>query len=251
MTSPLLLQPDPTSVIGRRILAWSFDLGLFLAMYFGMLFATGGMEWRSTTYPTAAKAEAACTAYEDTAAQRLCSVAGNEAVFVEIEGTTNGVWIFYSVAYVLLQGLTGGSPGKLVLGLRVVDEHGNRIGIGKSLLRTFLWIGDAITCGLPIVGGVAMVSTKGHRRLGDMAAGTYVVARKDVGAPVGLSVLGAGMATSAVQWRGPSGQPVPVVPASDGPIWDEVRDAYIQFDRNAQAWVQWSEAEQRWQPIDR
>lgn len=251
MTSPLVLQPDPTSVIGRRISAWTFDLVLFLALSFGVLMATGGFDWRTTTYPNAGDAEAACAAYEDSTNGRICSVAGAEAVFVDIEGNTNGVWIAYTIGYILLQGLTGGSPGKLLLGLRVVDEHGTRIGIGKSLLRTFLWVADAITCGLPIVGGVAMVSTKGHRRLGDMGAGTYVVARKDVGTPVGLAVMGAGMATSMSQWRGPTGQPVPLVPAADGPIWDEVRDTYIQYDRNAEAWVQWSEAERRWNPIDR
>ena len=70
-------------------------------------------------------------------------------------------------------------------------------------MRTIAWILDALTCGLPIIGGVAMVSTKGHRRLGDMIAGTYVVTKSSVGQPItgAAPMPGAGAAPGA--WGAP------------------------------------------------
>ena len=96
-------------------------------------------------------------------------------------------WIFvvgHMVVYAVVSGLLGGSLGKLAVGLRVVTNDGRRAGIGKHLLRTFLWVGDGIICMLPIVGGILMVSTKGHRRLGDMGASTLVVDKSMVGQPL-------------------------------------------------------------------
>ena len=108
------------------------------------------------------------------------------------------------------------------------DEQGKVVGIGRSFVRTIAWIGDAITCGLPIVGGVMMVSNKGHRRLGDMIAGTYVVKKESVGRPV---VVGPGQAaagpwappTTGGQWGGTAPgawgtpPPGPVGPSTGSP----------------------------------
>ena len=96
------------------------------------------------------------------------------------------VWVFVGlfVAYCLVQGVFGASVGKLALSLRVVKADGRQAGIGASFARTFGWIIDAITCGLPIVGGISMFSSAGHRRVGDMIAGTYVVPQQLVGNPV-------------------------------------------------------------------
>ena len=87
----------------------------------------------------------------------------------------------------MLQGLAGGSPGKLLTGLRVVDEQGRRAGIGRSLVRTLLWVVDGAPWIVPLVGFIVGLTATGHRRVGDMAAKTYVVARSDVGAPIQTS----------------------------------------------------------------
>ena len=39
-------------------------------------------------------------------------------------------------------------------------------------------------------------------------------------------------------------------PTTDGPHWDPDRQAYIRYDRDLQAWLQWSEAHQRWGDIE-
>ena len=38
-------------------------------------------------------------------------------------------------------------------------------------------------------------------------------------------------------------------PGVDAPMWDEARDAYIQWDPELQAWMEWSESGGRWIPI--
>ena len=68
---------------------------------------------------------------------------------------------------------------------RVVRPDGGRPGIGKARGRTLLLIIDTISLILPLGLWVAMFS-RGHRRIGDMAAGTYVVKSRYAGRPVVL-----------------------------------------------------------------
>ncbi len=103
-----------------------------------------------------------------------------------ISNYSNGIWLFLAlvVVFIVYQGLLGASLGKLAMGLRIVKSDGSLAGIGPSAIRTVLWVVDAITCGLPVVGGILMLTTTGHRRVGDMGAGTYVVPQAQVGHPV-------------------------------------------------------------------
>ncbi len=125
-----------------------------------------------------------CTAWRQVNSGGICLPSTTSAS--TITNWQGAIWIFLGlfVAYCIFQGLVGGSLGKLALGLRVVKADGRQAGIGASFARTFGWIIDAITCGLPIVGGIAMFSSSGHRRVGDMMAGTYVVPQQLVGNPV-------------------------------------------------------------------
>jgi uncharacterized RDD family membrane protein YckC len=76
--------------------------------------------------------------------------------------------------YVLLEGLIGRTIGKMITGIRVVDEAtGNPPGIGKAAIRTLLRIIDGLFAYL--VGFIIVVSSNRRRRLGDMAAKTLVV----------------------------------------------------------------------------
>ncbi|NLD77696.1 MAG: RDD family protein [Acidimicrobiales bacterium] len=286
---------DPTDVVGKRIGAWIIDLIIYIIFAVALTAVTGGVEIRSGDRPNEVSAELFC---DDWRAQNdgFCSFTENTDGTYDIttiEGGTGGLvqWLGHLVAYSVIQGLLGGSLGKLALGLRVVDEQGKVVGIGRSFVRTIAWIGDAITCGLPIVGGVMMVSNKGHRRLGDMIAGTYVVKKESVGRPV---VVGPGQAaagpwappTTGGQWGGtapgawgtpppgpvgpstgspwtpgagspvsgppvggpPFGAPAPSS-SGDGPTWDPARNAYIQFDRERGAWLQWDDDLKVWAPI--
>ncbi len=75
----------------------------------------------------------------------------------------------------LFEGLWNGqTPGKRLLGLRVVREDGHAIGFNEAVVRNLLRAADA----LPLfygVGVVAMALTARMQRLGDVAAGTMVV----------------------------------------------------------------------------
>jgi hypothetical protein len=82
---------------------------------------------------------------------------------------------------VIVQAATGASVGKMVMGLRVIDAEGRHASIGRQFVRWLLLIVDA---GLCFVGFFVAAFTHPHRRLGDMAGGTYVVAAADVGTPI-------------------------------------------------------------------
>lgn len=84
---------------------------------------------------------------------------------------------------VLIQGVTGATAGKFITGVRTVRPDGRRPGLGRALVRTLLLVVDGISLILPIGAWVALFS-RGHRRLGDMVADTYVVKARDAGAPI-------------------------------------------------------------------
>jgi len=83
----------------------------------------------------------------------------------------------------VMEGLTGGSLGKHITGARVVTAEGERIGIPRALVRWAVFLVDG-PLSLFLCGIITSSVSEGHRRLGDMAAGTYVVARADAGHPV-------------------------------------------------------------------
>jgi len=185
---------DPTAVIGRRIDAWCIDLFIYLALMFVILIGLGGESFfyhgdaSNRPYP-----DRYCTAWNEAydgicVTQRIVDdISGNgttQATTIEFGLRAFLVVFGPPIAYVIFQGLVGASIGKLALGLRVVRRDGSLAGVGRSAVRTLLWVLDAIVFGFPVVGGVFMLESKGHRRLGDMTAATYVVDKSAVGRPV-------------------------------------------------------------------
>lgn len=81
------------------------------------------------------------------------------------------VMFFY---FVLLEGLAGGTVGKMALRLRVVNANGGRAGVGKALVRNVLRIIDGLPV-LGILGAVMIAVTPERTRIGDRAAGTRVI----------------------------------------------------------------------------
>jgi hypothetical protein len=79
---------------------------------------------------------------------------------------------FYHVLFELLA--NGQSPGKKIMGLRVVRSDGSPIDPGASFLRNLLRFADAFVS-LYIVGFLCAALSPGFRRLGDWAADTLVV----------------------------------------------------------------------------
>jgi uncharacterized RDD family membrane protein YckC len=68
----------------------------------------------------------------------------------------------------------GQSPGKRLLGLRVVDGRGMPLAVEQSFVRNALRALDALPLGYA-VGGLACLFDRDRRRLGDIVADTLVV----------------------------------------------------------------------------
>lgn len=87
-------------------------------------------------------------------------------------------WGYFVACELLMQGR---SPGKAMIGLRVVRDGGLPVTLRASLLRNLLRMVDMLPSQY-LVGFVSMVLSKDVRRLGDFAAGTLVV-REERAAP--------------------------------------------------------------------
>jgi hypothetical protein len=188
VTAPLQYgtQPasDPTAVMGRRTLAWISDLLLYGAV---VVAGFASMAEYVDIPPGIAEAEA-CEIFQDQNpdAADACLAFDGQIFILDASGagTQTLLSLGWFAFFVVLQGLTGGSPGKLLFGLRVVDQHGRRCGIGKSLGRTLLWVVDSAPWVVPLVGPITAFTSSGHRRVGDLAAGTYVVSASSAGSPI-------------------------------------------------------------------
>ena len=85
------------------------------------------------------------------------------------------VFLFIIFAYlILMEACVGWTVGKRILGMKVVDGSGRRIGLSKSVIRNLLRLID----GLPafnILGIVLIASSPRGQRFGDRVAKTYVI----------------------------------------------------------------------------
>jgi uncharacterized RDD family membrane protein YckC len=102
--------------------------------------------------------------------------------FASWSSTTTVGWLWLSVIamtyYIVPEALFGASFGKLLAGLRVVRVDGRPLGLRSVVVRNLLRLIDALPV-LYLVGGVLVLVTVSSQRLGDVVAGTTVVARAD------------------------------------------------------------------------
>jgi len=276
-----LAQPDPTSVIGRRVLAVVID-ALLIWIVVGAI-ASADFEYHTTDSLKSAgiTGEQYCNTLNDRGdfCIDLTDVEGVDAVYFSDgwSGATQlSFWLVPVLLLVVLQGLTGWTPGKLITGIRTVREDGRTPGLVKALVRWLLWIVDGFPWVIPgLVGFITGLTTPGHRRVGDMAAKTFVVRRAAAGAPIAVPGLTAAppvaapwgaqppVATTPGGWPAPQdattpgwasptpptppvATPAPAPVPTDGPQWDEVRGTYIQWDPDQRAWMQWDDGSKVW-----
>ena len=71
-----------------------------------------------------------------------------------------------------LDGIKGGTPGKLILGMRIVNEEGNYIGIPMAILR---YIGKLLSGVILGMGYLMIAFTDKKQGLHDKIAKTFVV----------------------------------------------------------------------------
>ncbi|MCL1844787.1 MAG: RDD family protein [Defluviitaleaceae bacterium] len=88
-------------------------------------------------------------------------------------GVTLVFWFVMHVGYFIFceMAFNGQSVGKKVFSLRVIRDNGMPLGFGQSLVRGLL----RTSVDMMYVGLFAVVFSKHHKRLGDMAAGTIVI----------------------------------------------------------------------------
>jgi uncharacterized RDD family membrane protein YckC len=179
----------PTKVVGRRVVAYIID-SLIIA-------AIAAVSWYLLT---------------KNVSPGKCIGGG-----VEINGKCRGftadqsshrtIWFLVialaSIGFlVVMQGLTGRTPGKAIVGIRVIKGDGQAPGILRVIARELLWIIDGLP-GANLVGFITAMVSKNNQRVGDMVAGTYVVDRNFTGALEGPQPGGAGLGAPP-----PSGEPV-------------------------------------------
>ena len=81
-------------------------------------------------------------------------------------------WFYFGLFEALWNGQT---PGKRLMGIRVVSVEGQPITPFQAILRNILRIADAQPAGLYLVGLVAATLNDRFQRLGDLPSGTMVV----------------------------------------------------------------------------
>ena len=85
------------------------------------------------------------------------------------------VFLFVIFAYlILMEAYLGRTIGKRIMGMRVVDGSGEKIGLSKSIIRNILRLVD----GLPafnVLGIILIATSQREQRFGDRIAKTYVV----------------------------------------------------------------------------
>lgn len=258
---------DPTAVMGRRYAAFIID-AILANIVIGVVAA---LTVQYSEVPFAIR----CS---DLNTSGLCFNSGNTTYLVD---QADLVWtyvasgIYTVLVFWLLQGLTGATPGKALCGIRTVKASGAACGVGRAILRNILLIVDMIGCVVPLVGPITAGVSRGHKRVGDMAAGTYVVGKQFKGTPVQIPEKGATGQPGAAAYAaasypapgapGPAGYPggppaapaaptAPTAPAAAGASgpptpdaqWDPARNTWVRWD--GQAWLALDPATGAWRP---
>ena len=228
---------DPTAVMGRRIGAYVLD-GLLAALLTALAVLAAGGLTEPRNAPT-------CTSVSSGVCLRV-----NNSVYT-IDGAAQAalylVPLLYALVFsVVLQGLTGTTPGKAAFGLRVVDVDGARPGIGRAFVRSLFLLVDGIGCCVPLVGLITALVSKGHRRVGDMVAHTLVIDRHDRHRTIVLPGRAAAIAPPPASPFAPS---TPAPPPMPEPQWDPARSTYVIWEPNRRRWLAYDRASGQWQNI--
>jgi uncharacterized RDD family membrane protein YckC len=221
----------PTQVVGRRVAAFIID-GLILAV----ISAIGWFALTKNVSPGGCigggvEINGKCRGFEAGSSNRAIWIAINTIASIGI------LWV--------MQGLTGKTPGKAMMGIQVVNAEGRPPGIGRAALRSILWIIDDFPYIVPFLTGfITALTSQRNQRVGDMVASTFVVDKNAAGSPAGQ--VGAGQFGGAAPYGAPppSGPPAPA-PASSPPPGGGDQKADWYPDPQGQARLRYWDG-QRW-----
>jgi len=109
-----------------------------------------------------------------------------------IAGLLAAAFVIYSGYFAIFEAIwTGQTPGKRVVGLRVIDVSGRPISVYAAIIRNTLRIVDQAP-GIYAIAILSVLVTRRQQRLGDLAAGTVVVhERLETSAPAAAPVTSA------------------------------------------------------------
>jgi hypothetical protein len=191
--------------MGRRVAAWVVDSAIVLAPSLVVL-SRDFQYRRESALQQDGFADTAdfCEAFMDRT-DGVCFSLADRAYFADNNDITAAPWLvglgIAILIYVLIQGLRGWTPGKLLFGIRTVAGDGQPPGIGRAIIRWLLLVVDTLCAGL--VGFIVALTSTGHRRVGDMAARTVVVGKEYAGQPIVVP----GMTPSYAAYPGPPAGP--------------------------------------------
>lgn len=195
---------DPTAVLIRRYLAYLVDALLLAALAIGVLWATAesdtldGLNRELEAEGDAPLEASNLERFKDMDGTWVifaedAPVVGDDRIVLVEQSDRQRVVLAYLAGWVLLyvglQGFTGATVGKAAAGIRALKRDGSPPGIVRALGRSILLPIDAIpSLFIPVVGPVVALITakKGHKRLGDLVGGTYVVDKDARGAAIRL-----------------------------------------------------------------
>jgi uncharacterized RDD family membrane protein YckC len=145
--------------LGSRFLAWAFDfllqIGILLALFFGAVLILSKL-------PDAPKAVA------EGAPEKI-------ATGILIGLAVAVVFLIFFGYFILFEAFWNGqTPGKKLLGIRVVRDGGYPIDFGASMVRNLIRIVE-FGLGTYALSAISATMSPENKRLGDIAAGTIVV----------------------------------------------------------------------------
>ncbi len=124
-------------------------------------------------------------------ALRLFGEAASQAVIWIAAAVIAAVFITYWGYFIAGEVAGGGrTPGKRVMGIRVIRDDGSRVGVIDSIIRNLVRAIDFMP-GTYAVGIVSILLSQQGKRLGDMAASTAVIedrGQEHAAAPYGAEV---------------------------------------------------------------
>lgn len=237
---PLVEGADPTRSVVRRLVAWVVDQVLLTAVSAFAIWVTPVTFVSHTPAP-------GVTYYEPE---------GSAAAVVLVYLIPVAFW-FANTA--LLQGTQGFTIGKFFLSLRTVRFDGRPPGVWRAFVRSaILAVGVGLGgCFYLAFALLMIVFTKGHRRLGDILAGTFVVDAIFAGHLIRLTSEGVSAGPRSVY----ASEVSRVAAGSDGdraaieaklrpdePVYDKRRDTYVAWNSKEGRLLEFDKAARTWKP---
>jgi uncharacterized RDD family membrane protein YckC len=177
---------DPTRVLGRRYGAFFIDLTITFAVFAIVFFPLATRRSVADTLRLPGCSRSSLDSSRVECDNRVIIQLDDHTVYeADVLPTAGLTLLFIFLYFGIFEGLTGATLGKRAAGIRVVQPDGSTVGVSRSLVRWVLFAVDG-PLSLFLCGIITSATSRGHRRLGDMGAQTFVVSRHAAGHPIDI-----------------------------------------------------------------